>query len=400
MPLRHAPLAERIRPKRLADIVGQEHLTGKNGLLARLTAEKKLVSMIFWGPPGSGKTTLARILALKSGASFHEISAVRMGMPEVKKILARAENELEGGMPTVSFVDEIHRFNKAQQDTFLPFVERGIITLIGATTENPSFEVISPLLSRCRVVVLKALGKKAIEQLIDRAMKTLPGKSLSAQARNLLVLLSGGDARVALNGLEVAADLSGRSITQEAIETALQQPALTDDKKADSHYDWVSAFIKSMRGSDADAALFYLHRMLEAGEDPKFIARRIVIFAAEDIGLASPHALTLAVSVFEAVERIGLPEGKLILSEAAIAMAKAPKSRTVADAMGKAIHTVLGHPDATVPLHLRNAPTKLMNDLGYQKGYQWEANFQHKKGFWPKNVKRTQLYRGEKDTMQ
>jgi putative ATPase len=384
------PLAERRRPESLGDIVGQEHLVGEGKIISEMIASKQPTSLILWGPPGSGKTTLARIIARETGAEFVELSAVTSGKADVVKVIERAEQNQRLGMQTILFVDEIHRFNKAQQDAFLPHVEAGTIILIGATTENPSFEVINPLLSRSRVLVLEPLSKDEIIKIIKAAAKVekLSAKRLPAKSIDLLAELSGGDARVALGNLELAEQLAGRkTITQQIVETAAQSRVPGYDKKGEYHYNVISAFIKSMRGSDATATLYYLARMLQAGEDPKFIARRMVVFASEDIGMAAPAALNLAVSTFLAVERIGLPEAQYNLFHCATVMAKATKSRQVADAMSTALSTARDYPDLPVPLQLRNAPTKLMKDLGYNKGYKWQADFKPGQGFLPDELK-------------
>jgi putative ATPase len=380
------PLAERMRPETLEAVLGQAHLVGAGKIIHEIIEHKQPTSLILWGPPGSGKTTLARIIARETGAEFVELSAVTAGKADVLKVIERAAQNQRLAMQTILFVDEIHRFNKAQQDAFLPHVEDGTIILIGATTENPSFEVINPLLSRSRVLVLEPLTKEAIVDILKRAAtaEKLSVKILPAKSIDLLAELSGGDARVALGNLELAQQLAaGKTISQQIIETAAQHRLPGYDKKGEYHYNVISAFIKSMRGSDATAALYYLARMLQAGEDPKFIARRMVIFASEDIGIAAPAALNLAVSTFLAVERIGLPEAQYNLFHCATIMAKAPKSRQVAEAMQVALSTARDYADAPVPLHLRNAPTKLMKDLGYGKGTKWEANFKHPKGFLP-----------------
>ncbi|MGC1176590.1 MAG: replication-associated recombination protein A [Candidatus Saccharimonadales bacterium] len=389
------PLAERQRPQQLDDIVGQAHLVGSGKIIHEIIARKQPTSLILWGPPGSGKTTLARIVARETGAEFMELSAVTSGKADVIKVIERAAQNQRLGMQTILFVDEIHRFNKAQQDAFLPHVEDGTIILIGATTENPSFEVINPLLSRSRVLVLEPLDKNAITDIVKRAAKAekLTAKRLPAKSIDLLAELSGGDARVALGNLELALQLAGdKPITPQIVETAAQTRLPGYDKKGEYHYNVISAFIKSMRGSDATATLYYLARMLQAGEDPKFVARRMVIFASEDIGIAAPAALNLAVSTFLAVERIGLPEAQYNLFHCATVLAKAPKSREVANAMSQALNAAREHPDLPVPLHLRNAPTKLMKDLGYGKGTKWEAGFKHPKGFMPDELTSLNLF--------
>ena len=389
------PLAERMRPELLEQVIGQEHLVQAGKIVHEIITKKQPTSLILWGPPGSGKTTLARIIARQTGAEYMELSAVTSGKADVVKVIERAEQNRRLGMQTILFVDEIHRFNKAQQDAFLPHVEDGTIILIGATTENPSFEVINPLLSRSRVLVLEPLDLDAITEIVKRAAKTekIPSKLLPAKSIDLLARLSGGDARVALGNLELALKLSdGKPITQQIVETAAQSRLPGYDKKGEQHYNIISAFIKSMRGSDATAALYYLARMLHAGEDPKFIARRMVIFASEDIGLAAPAALNLAVSAFLAIERIGLPEGQYTLFHTASVLAKAPKSREVADAMHAALDLAKVYPDLPVPIHIRNAPTKLMKDLGYGKGTKWEAGFQHPKGFLPPELDGTSFF--------
>ena len=385
------PLADRIRPKSLADVIGQEHLLGQNQFLRSMIEQRQPASLILWGPPGSGKTTLARIIAGASDDAFEELSAVTSGLADVKQVIERAKERQKLGQQTILFVDEIHRFNKAQQDAFLPHVETGTIILIGATTENPSFEVIGPLLSRTRVVVLEALDTAALTEIIKRAMKELSGKTIDPDATKLLAELSAGDARVALNGLEAAANLTSK-ITTETIKQALQKTSLRYDKTGEYHYNSISAYIKSLRGGAVDAALFYLARMLESGEDPKFIARRLVIFASEDIGVADNYMMMLAVQTFLAIERIGLPEGQLTLAHATVALATAPKSRATTDALSAAQSAVRDHPSAEVPLHLRNAPTKLMKELDYGKGTKWEAGFVHPEGFLPDELAGQKFY--------
>lgn len=380
------PLAERMRPQTLDDVVGQTHIVGDDGLLRRIVETKQPTSLILWGPPGTGKTTLARILANELEADFIEISAVVAGKKDVLKVVERAKTNWNLKQRTVLFVDEIHRFNKAQQDAFLPHVESGLITLIGATTENPSFEVITPLLSRSRVLVLQPLSKDEIINILKRALKSEKAtKRVSAKALDYLAELSGGDARLALGNLEIALELADK-VTPETVKTAAQKRIPGYDKKGDMHYDVISAFIKSMRGSDVKATLYYLARMLQAGEDPKFVARRMVIFASEDIGLAGNGAMSLAVATFQAVERIGMPEAQYNLFHCATALARSEKSRESSNLMYEAQKLATQYPDAQVPLHIRNAPTKLMGDLGYGKGYKWEADFKHASGFLPDEV--------------
>ena len=379
------PLAERMRPDSLEHVVGQKHLVGAGKIIRKIIDSKQPTSLILWGPPGSGKTTLARIIAQETEVEFIELSAVTSGKADVVKVIERAQQNHRLGMRTMLFVDEIHRFNKAQQDAFLPYVEDGTIILIGATTENPSFEVITPLLSRSRVLVLEPHSKDDIRAIIEQAVKTekLSAARLPKASIDLLAEISGGDARVALGNLELALQLTTGKVTEEIIKTAAQKRVPGYDKNGENHYNIISAFIKSMRGSDASAALYYMARMLQAGEDPKFVARRMVIFASEDIGLAAPAALTLAVSTFQAVERIGMPECQYNLFHCASVLAKTGKSRAVSDAMYAAQAAAREHPDLPVPLHLRNAPTKLMKDLGYSKDTKWEADFKHPKGFLP-----------------
>lgn len=383
------PLAEEMRPASLDEVIGQSHLLADGEILRQIVAKKEPVSLILWGPPGTGKTTLARIIAREVEAEFVELSAVTSGKKDVEKVVEHARQNWNLGMRTILFVDEIHRFNKAQQDAFLPHVESGLITLIGATTENPSFEVITPLLSRTRVLVLQPLSKDEVITLLKRALKKL-GKtsSVTPKALDYLAELSGGDGRVALGNLELALSL-GKKVTPEIVKVAAQKKVPGYDKKGDMHYDVISAFIKSMRGSDVTATLYYLSRMIDAGEDPKFIARRMVIFASEDIGLAGNGALALAVATFQAIERVGLPEGNYNLYHCATALARSPKSREITDLMHEAKDLAGRFPDAAVPLHLRNAPTKLMKDLGYNKGYEWKADFKHQKGFLPDDVSKS-----------
>ena len=389
-----------MRPQKLSEVVGQSHILGQGQLVQELVKGGKPFSLIFWGPPGSGKTTLARIMAGEMEADFIELSAVNTGKADVNKVVERARANTQGDttrppQATVLFVDEIHRFNKAQQDAFLPHVESGLLTLIGATTENPSFEVITPLLSRSRVVVLEPLTKAEIVSILKRAAKAekLTAKRLPAGSMDLLAELSGGDARIALSNLELAMQLTRGTITTKVVESAAQARIPGYDKAGENHYNVISAFIKSMRGSQPSAALYYMARMLSAGEDPKFIARRMVIFASEDIGLAAPAALNLAVSTFMAVERIGMPECQYNLFQCAAVLAKTPKSREVADAMSKALSAASQYPDLPVPLHLRNASTKLMKDLGYGQNYKWQAGFKHQAGFLPPELENTDFFK-------
>lgn len=355
------PLASRIRPRDLSDFVGQKHLVGEGKPLRLAIDQGHVFSFLLWGPPGTGKTTLARIYANAINAEFHELSAVSAGKDDIRKLVDKREPRL---IPRVLFLDEIHRFNKAQQDFLLPYVENGDLILIGATTENPSFEVISPLLSRLRVFVLEELSDADMAAIIDRT-----GQSLSHEAKLWLIEMANGDARQAITMIENTAKLYDE-ITVETLKETLQNKFLRYDKKGEEHYNVISAFIKSMRASRADAAMYYLARMLESGEDPKFIARRMVIFASEDIGLAQPTALVVANAVFRAVETIGLPECALNLAHGVAYLARAPKDRSANDAIGAAMEDAKKMGNLPVPMNLRNAPTKLMKGLGYGKGYE------------------------------
>ncbi len=390
--MQRIPLAERMRPETLSEVIGQTHLLGDKEILKQIIKNREPVSLILWGPPGSGKTTLARIIAREVKAEFIEISAVTSGKKDVERIVEHARQNWNLQLRTILFVDEIHRFNKAQQDAFLPHVESGLITLIGATTENPSFEVITPLLSRTRVLVLEPLDKPEVITILKRAIKLEKVTArIDAKSIDYIAELSGGDARVALGNLELALSMA-RNVTVAIVKTAAQKRLPGYDKKGDMHYNVISAFIKSMRGSNVDATLYYLARMIDAGEDPKFIARRLVIFASEDIGLAGNGALGLALHAFQAVERVGMPESSYILFHVATALAKSKKSRQTTDAMHRAQSLAKQYSDAPVPLQLRNAPTKLMKDLQYGQGYEWQANFQPNKGFLPDELKDQKIF--------
>lgn len=381
----YVPLAERLRPQKLSDVVGQEEIIGPGKILTEIVKRSDPVNLILWGPAGTGKTTLARILAREFHAEFYELSAVTAGKKDVLEIIEQAKQNWNLHQRTVLFVDEIHRFNKAQQDAFLPHLESGLITLIGATTENPSFEIIAPLLSRSRIVVLTSLDKTSLQTIIARAMQFIKC-TINDDANDFLVALAAGDARFALNTLELAASFADRHITIAHIQQAAGRKFPAYDKNGDFHYHLISAFIKSMRGSDANAALYYLARMLQAGEDPKFIARRMVIFASEDIGLSANGALSLATSAFLAVERVGMPESGIILSHVTVALARNKKSRVTYDAWRRAEQSAAHSPNAPVPLALRNASTSLMADLGYGEGMKWQAGFHLDNSYFPEEV--------------
>jgi putative ATPase len=385
---RQAPLAARMRPRTFDDFVGQQHVIGPCTVLRRAIESDQLPSIILWGPPGTGKTTLAYLVAATTKSHFSPVSAVASGVADLRRIAAEAQERLGmHGQRTVLFVDEIHRFNKAQQDVILPHVENGTFVLIGATTENPSFEVVSPLLSRSRVFTLKPLTEGQVEDILRKAIKDVEhglgglGAELDDQAMGALVTLANGDARVALNGLELAAaatpadDEGVRRVSVAAIEDAMQQRSLLYDKAGDQHYDTISAFIKSVRGSDPDAAIYWLARMVEAGEDPMFIARRLVVLASEDVGMADPQALSVAVAVQQAVHFVGMPEGRIPLAEATVYLATAPKSNSAYKAIDAALGDVRKARNEPVPLHLRNAVTGLMRESGYGEGYKYSHDY-------------------------
>ena len=379
--LKYKPLADRIRPQTIEEFVGQKHILGENKLLNEIIAKKRLVSLILWGPPGCGKTTLARLIYKDMNVNFVKFSAVLSGVAEVRKITAEALKLLNfNGKRTVLFVDEIHRFNKMQQDAFLPVVENGTIILIGATTENPSFEVITPLLSRCRVLRLQSLTEENIKTIVLRVLEDeglgFGGMNVEfdEEALDLLVGFSGGDARIALNALEVAVSLS-KHVTKEVVEQSLQKKALGYDKSGDAHYDTISAFIKSLRGSDPDAAIHYLARMLKSGENPRFIARRLIIFASEDVGNADPVALMIANNAAQAVEFVGPPECHINLAHATTYIASAEKSNASYAALNEAMKDLEEMTPDPIPLYLRNAPTKMMKEFDYAKGYQYPHDY-------------------------
>lgn len=377
------PLAERMRPKTLDEYIGQEHLVGPQGVLRGMIESGHIASFILWGPPGVGKTTLAQIIANQLKIPFYTLSAVSCGVKDVREVIERARsNRFFQSAAPILFIDEIHRFSKSQQDSLLAAVETGVLTLIGATTENPSFEVIRPLLSRCQVYVLESLRKEDLLRLIDRALHEdveLSQRRITVDEDTALLRYSGGDARKLLNTLDLVANAfppdAEVHITDSLVERLLQQNPLAYDKDGEQHYDIISAYIKSIRGSDPDAALYWLARMIEGGEDPKFIARRLLIAAAEDVGLANPNALLMANAAFDAVAKIGWPEGRIPLAEATVYLAASPKSNSAYKAIGEALSTVRQTGNLPVPLHLRNAPTQLMADLGYGADYKYAHDF-------------------------
>jgi putative ATPase len=397
------PLAERVRPKTLDEFVGQEHLLGKEKALRKLLEQGKIFSMILWGPPGSGKTTLAKLISEIIKADFYQISAVSSGVKEIREIIQAAEENFKKNKYTILFIDEIHRFNKAQQDSLLHSIENGIITLIGATTENPSFEIIPPLLSRCRVYVLKPHSDEDLKRILRHAISKdeyLSSLHFDFIDEDYLVKNSNGDARILLNTLEVAIELAKTKgenlrIDKDIIQEALQKKKIDYDKLGEEHYNLISAFIKSIRGSDPDAAVYYLARMLEGGEDPLFIARRMVILAAEDIGNASPNALVLATSTFQACHFVGMPEARIILSQCATYLASQPKSNAAYLAIEKASEDVRNLPNYPVPLHLRNPVTKLMKELDYGRDYKYAHNYDDhfvQENYLPEELKGKQYY--------
>ena len=398
------PLAERLRPRTLDDYIGQQHLVGEGAVLRRMIDSGRISSFILWGPPGVGKTTLAQIIATRLETPFYTLSAVTSGVKDVREVIEKAQKgRFFNEASPILFIDEIHRFSKSQQDSLLGAVERGVVTLIGATTENPSFEVIRPLLSRCQLYVLKSLEKDDLLQLLHRALTTdvyLKERHIELKETGALLRYSGGDARKLLNVLELVVESESGDvvITDQLVESRLQQNPLAYDKDGEMHYDIISAFIKSIRGSDPDAALYWMARMIEGGEDPAFIARRLVISAAEDIGLANPNALLLANAAFDAVQKIGWPEGRIPLAEAAVYLATSPKSNSAYLGIDAALQLVRQTGNQPVPLPLRNAPTQLMKELGYHDGYKYPHDFpQHfiQQQYLPDSLTNEQIWHGQ-----
>ena len=410
MQFSNQPLAERLRPAKLDDFIGQRHLIGEGAVLRKMIESGNVSSFLLWGPPGVGKTTLAKIIANTLDRPFYILSAVSSGVKDVRDAIEKAQKTQFFNKPNpILFIDEIHRFSKSQQDSLLGAVEQGVVTLIGATTENPSFEVISPLLSRCQVYVLKHLDKEDLLKIIDHALTKDPflkTKHILIEEDEALLRFSGGDARKLLNVLELVVNSEENetiTITNEMVIDRLQNNMALYDKNGEMHYDIISAFIKSMRGSDPDAAVYWLARMIEGGEDVKFIARRMLVLAAEDIGMANPNALLLAQSTFDAVHKIGYPEARIILSQCAIYLATSPKSNSAYTAIDEAIALVKSTGDLPVPLHIRNAPTKLMKELGYGKDYKYAHSFENnftEQDFLPKEVKGHRFYTPQNNPLE
>lgn len=404
------PLAERMRPKTLDDYIGQKHLVGPGAVLRKMIDSGKISSFILWGPPGVGKTTLAQIIANKLETPFYTLSAVTSGVKDVREVIEKAKNNRFFSMNSpILFIDEIHRFSKSQQDSLLGAVEQGVITLIGATTENPSFEVIRPLLSRCQLYVLKSLEKDDLLELLHQAIQKdviLREKKITLKETNLMLRYSGGDARKLLNILELVTSSSNDEeivITDQLVSERIQENPMAYDKEGEIHYDIVSAFIKSIRGSDPDAAIYWLARMIEGGEDPAFIARRLVISASEDIGLANPNALLLANAAFDAVMKIGWPEGRIPLAEATVYLASSPKSNSAYKAINQALELVRNTGNLSVPLHLRNAPTKLMKELGYGENYKYAHDYENhfvEQQFLPDDLQKTRIWQPQPNAQE
>ena len=405
------PLAEKMRPKSLDEVIGQEHLTGTNGTIRKMLENDTLNSLIFWGPPGTGKTTLAEIIAEQSGRKFFKLNAISSGVKDVRGIIEETKKQnLFSGKSPILFIDEIHRFNKTQQDSLLHAVEKGWVVLIGATTENPSFEVVAALLSRCQVYTLKSLSYEKLEELLKSALNQYNSEfqsNFKIKESEAFIQYSGGDARKLINGLEIVLNQflkdKNREITSEEILSALQENMVLYDKNGEQHYDIISAFIKSIRGSDPNAAVYWLARMLAGGEDIKFIARRMLISASEDIGLANPNALTVATQCFQAVNVIGNPEARIILSECAVYLAVSPKSNSSYLAINEALSFVKKTGNLPVPLHLRNAPTKLMKDMNYGKNYQYAHDYKEgfvEQEFLPEEISGTKFYQPKQNATE